>query len=106
MGSTVAADRAPNDQPTAGVGNAAVEPHPAKEEEPAPPKKRAKLNLKDSCHAFIASLLANPPRMNSTIHDTQLRIKPSLLPTKHGLDTTPILRVKTIRRLCTLRKRQ
>ena len=43
----VAADPAPDDQPTAGVGNATGEPQPASQEEAAPAKKRQKVILKD-----------------------------------------------------------
>ena len=83
IGNTVAADPAPDDQPAAGVGNAAGEPQPATEEEPAPAKKHAKLNLNDLRYACFSSLSSNPPRMNCTICDTHLRLKSSPLLTKH-----------------------
>ena len=87
IGSTVAADPAPDDQPIIGVGNAAGEPQPATEEEPAPAKKRTKLNLKDVSYVCFAILSSYPPRMNWTICDAHRRIKSGLLLTKHGLDT-------------------
>ena len=70
IGSTVAADPAPDEQPAVGVGNAAGEPQLATQEEPAQAKKHAKLNLNDLRYACFASLSSNPPRMNCTICDT------------------------------------
>ena len=84
VGSTVAVDPVPVDRPTASVGNTAGEPQPATEEEAAPAKKHAKLNSKE---LRMRALLSYRPRINCTMCDTNLRIRSSLLLTKHGLDT-------------------
>lgn len=56
---TVAADPAPDHQPTSGVGNAAGELQSASEEAAAPDKKRTKLDLNHVSYSRFANLTSH-----------------------------------------------